>query len=62
MFIFCLLNSYILLAAMICPLSEGFKLLHPHRLKSLQIIPVVIRRIVDGLELAESTDIPELVF
>jgi hypothetical protein len=41
---------------MISPLSEGFKLLHPHRLKGFQIIPVIVRRIVDGLEFVEDLD------
>jgi len=30
--------------SIISPLSEGFELLHPHRLKGFQIIPVIVRR------------------
>ena len=35
---------------MVSPLSEGFELLQPHRLKGFQIIPVIVRWIINGFD------------
>ena len=45
-----------LILSMISPLSEGLELLDPHHRERLQIIPVVVRGIVHGLELVEHLD------
>jgi hypothetical protein len=41
---------------MVSPLSEGFDLLQPHRLKRFQIIPVIVRRIINGLEFVQDLE------